>query len=360
MSVSRSTSQVIRFGPFELTLDTGELRKAGRLIKLPPQPSKVLVEIVDRAGRLVTREEIRQKVWGEETFVDFETGLNHCINQIRTALGDNADEPCYVETVPRRGYRFIAPVEKADTPQIGLEDETPVLPATRSEAPPTASDPALPAAVAEERKETFRRLAILLATVVMLTLVIALVHLRRQGRTTRLTEKDTIVLGELTNSTGDPVFDGTLRQALAIELEQSPYLNVLPDRKMMAILKEMGRPESDRFTQDVTREICLRTNSAAYLSGSIAKLGDHYLIGLRALQCETDQTLASGEVEVGCPKFCTSERVSIARLSLSSDSRRRGCGEVGSAQRFPLLHAPCCVSATLLVLVACIPVRSAV
>jgi eukaryotic-like serine/threonine-protein kinase len=297
LSVSRSTSQVIRFGPFELTLDTGELRRAGRLIKLPPQPSKVLVEIVNRAGRLVTREEIRQKVWGEETFVDFETGLNHCINQIRTALGDNADKPRYVETVPRRGYRFIAPVEKADTLNIGFGEETPAPPAFRSEGPATASDLALPAAAAEERKGAFRQLATLLATAIILTLVaITLVRLR-PSRTARLTDKDTIILGELTNRTGDPVFDGTLRQALAIELEQSPYLYVLPDRRMTAVLKEMGRSEGDRFTPDVTREICLRTNSAAYLSGSIAKLGDHYLIGLTALQCATDETLASGEVE---------------------------------------------------------------
>ena len=158
--------------------------------------------------------------------------------------------------------------------------------------------PVPPAAGTRDRKKAFRRLAIGFASFVILALaVIPLVRLLHPRRATLLTGKDTIVVGELTNNTGDPVFDGTLRQALTIELEQSPYLNVLPDRRMLAILNQMSRPANTRFTEEVTREICLRTNSTAYLTFSIAKLGDHYLLGLRALQCETDQTLASSNAE---------------------------------------------------------------
>ncbi len=104
----------IRFGEFELELGSGELRKDGSLVKLQPQPLKVLALLAANAGRLVTREEIQRAVWDGETFVDFEHGLNFCIKQIRTALGDNAQAPLYIETLPRRGYRFIAPVEKAE------------------------------------------------------------------------------------------------------------------------------------------------------------------------------------------------------------------------------------------------------
>lgn len=104
----------IRFGEFELELRSGELRKDGTPVKLQPQPLKVLALLVANAGRLVTREEIQRAVWESETFVDFEHGLNFCIKQIRTALGDNAQAPLYIETLPRRGYRFIAPVEKIE------------------------------------------------------------------------------------------------------------------------------------------------------------------------------------------------------------------------------------------------------
>jgi TolB-like protein/DNA-binding winged helix-turn-helix (wHTH) protein/cytochrome c-type biogenesis protein CcmH/NrfG len=98
------------FGPFQLDLKNGELRKAGATLKLQPQPARLLTLLVSRAGQLVTREEIRSQLWGSETFVDFDQSVNFCIRQIRATLHDDADRPCYVETVPRRGYRFIAPV----------------------------------------------------------------------------------------------------------------------------------------------------------------------------------------------------------------------------------------------------------
>lgn len=103
---------VRRFGLFELNLRTGELRKDGRPIKLPPQPFTVLALLVERAGELVLRDDLKRALWGEETYVDFERGLNFCINQVRHALGDSSDTPRFIETVPRRGYRFIAPVER--------------------------------------------------------------------------------------------------------------------------------------------------------------------------------------------------------------------------------------------------------
>src|ERR1700694_1146138 len=100
-----------RFGVFELDADTGELRKSGRTVRLRPQAAKVLLFLVSRAGQLLTREEIREKIWGNQTFVDFEHGLNLCIREVRAALDDDADTPRYVETLPRRGYRFIASVD---------------------------------------------------------------------------------------------------------------------------------------------------------------------------------------------------------------------------------------------------------
>ena len=105
--------RILRFGIFELDVTTGEMRKAGVLIHLPPQPFKILALLASRAGQLVTREEIHRQIWGSETFVDFEHGLNFAIKRIREALSDNAEALRYIETLPRRGYRFIAHLETA-------------------------------------------------------------------------------------------------------------------------------------------------------------------------------------------------------------------------------------------------------
>ena len=119
-----NTKQVAEFGGFQLDLSSGELRRQGVLVKLQPQPAKVLVLLVTRAGEIVTRSEIAEQVWGSQTFVDFEHGLNFAIRQIRTALDDDADAPRFLETLPKRGYRFKAPLDEAtgQPPATAFED----------------------------------------------------------------------------------------------------------------------------------------------------------------------------------------------------------------------------------------------
>jgi DNA-binding winged helix-turn-helix (wHTH) protein/TolB-like protein len=104
-------AQRFRFGLFAFDASNGELRREGALIRLQAQPARVLAHLVSRAGEIVSREELHETIWGEQTFVDFERGLNVCIAQIRTALGDDANSPRYIRTIPRQGYQFIAPVE---------------------------------------------------------------------------------------------------------------------------------------------------------------------------------------------------------------------------------------------------------
>src|SRR6185295_1344292 len=104
------SATILRFDVFELDSAAGELRRQGDRVKLPPQPLRVLELLVRRGGDVVTRADIRERIWSD-SFVDFEQGLNFCIRQIREALGDTADAPRFVETLPRRGYRFLVPVE---------------------------------------------------------------------------------------------------------------------------------------------------------------------------------------------------------------------------------------------------------
>jgi DNA-binding winged helix-turn-helix (wHTH) protein/TolB-like protein len=115
----------IQFGLFEFDLASGGLSREGRPLRLQPQPARVLGLLLSKAGDVVSREELRQQVWNDGTFVDFERGLNFCIAQIRSALGDSADSPRYIETLPRRGYRFIAPVRTT----VAAEPVTPAVPA---------------------------------------------------------------------------------------------------------------------------------------------------------------------------------------------------------------------------------------
>src|SRR5215472_6021773 len=103
----------LRFGPFEADLHSGELLKSGAKVKLQDQPFQVLAALLERAGQVVTREELRQKVWQADTFVDFERGLNKAINRLRESLGDSAEKPKFIETLPRKGYRFIGPVSRS-------------------------------------------------------------------------------------------------------------------------------------------------------------------------------------------------------------------------------------------------------
>ena len=122
MSTSTPLRAIFRFGAFEVDSRTGELRKNGMRIRCQEQPLQILVALLERPGELLTREELRQRVWPEDTFVDFDHALNTAVKKIRAALNDEADSPRYLETVPRRGYRFIAPVQTEMTPGRTAED----------------------------------------------------------------------------------------------------------------------------------------------------------------------------------------------------------------------------------------------
>ncbi|HSD66686.1 MAG TPA: winged helix-turn-helix domain-containing protein [Vicinamibacteria bacterium] len=137
----------LRFGPFELDVRSGELRRNGTTVRLQPQPFKVLVLLASRPGEVVTREEVQAEVWPAGTFVDFEQSLNFCVRQIRAALGDNANAPRYLETLPRRGYRWIGGVvERVAAPPAVREWPRPVASEARPEGPSARPPELLPAA----------------------------------------------------------------------------------------------------------------------------------------------------------------------------------------------------------------------
>lgn len=167
----------IHFGNFDLLTAAGELRMDGRRVKLQPQPFKLLCLLVRRAGTLVTREEIRQELWGDDTHVDFDQAVNFSVRQVREALRDHPERPLYIETVPRRGYRFIAPIERKNQKEGPAAGTAVRLPPTegvtvRLEKALWQNVAELRLAEARRRRYTLVTLAIL-AALVLIALVLA-------------------------------------------------------------------------------------------------------------------------------------------------------------------------------------------
>jgi len=137
-SPTNNGDRLLRFGVFEVDLGAGELRKSGKRIRLQEQPFQVLVTLLENAGRVVTRDDLRQKIWPADTFVDFDHSLNTAVNKIRESLGDSATSPRFIETLARRGYRFIAPV---DGKEVTISP-APGTPPEGSSQSPSAASPA--------------------------------------------------------------------------------------------------------------------------------------------------------------------------------------------------------------------------
>jgi DNA-binding winged helix-turn-helix (wHTH) protein/Flp pilus assembly protein TadD len=270
---------------------SGELLKDGNRIKLQEQPFRLLVVLLENAGELVTRAELRNRIWREDTFVDFDSSLRVAVRKLREALGDDAENPHYVETIPKRGYRFLVVDVFADAIDQ-VSDRAAWIPASAeadAPAPQAAKQKAYPA-FRESHKWIALGVFLLVAAVATTILFVS-----RQRRV--LTEQDTVVLADFVNTTGDPVFDGALRQGMAIQLEQSPFLSLISDERLQQTLSLMGQPADAPLTPAVAREICERTASTAVLDGSIASLGSRYVVGLRARKCRTGKVLVEEQVQ---------------------------------------------------------------
>jgi DNA-binding winged helix-turn-helix (wHTH) protein/tetratricopeptide (TPR) repeat protein len=268
------TGAIARFGEFEVDLRQASVRRNGTPVAIQEKPMQLFLALLDKPGQLVSREELCSRLWPGDTFGAFEDGLNTAVRKLRIVLGDSAEVPQFIETVPKRGYRFIGTLEHSTQPET---------------APPLESG-------SKSASPRYRKLAALLSVAAALAIAMAAV-LDSSRPHPALTEKDVIVLTDFSNRTGEPVFDSTLRESLAIGLEQSPFLNVLSDIRVNQTLKLMGRSPGDRITQDVGREICVRTSSKALLTGSISKLESQYAMELKAISCETGDTLAAVEAE---------------------------------------------------------------
>lgn len=320
-----SPSGALRFGVFQVNVAARELRKHGVRIRLPGQPFCILSMLLERPGEIVTREEMRKRLWASDTFVDFEHSLNSAIKKLRAALGDSSENSRYVETVPRVGYRFIAPVDAISATEAITAGASVGVDRLR-----------IPHAPRAKTSGPIRRLRNAILPAVMVAAALAAGSYLHSHHTPKLTGKDTVVLADFANHTGDQIFDDTLRTALSVSLRQSPFLNVLSDDKVAATLGLMARPRATAVTPEVAREICLRTGSKAYVAGSIASLGSEYVLGLRAVTCQSGDTLAVEQVTA------SGKEKLLGSLDEAASKLRRELGEsISTVQKFevPLAEA---------------------
>ena len=308
-----SPNSSTRFGVFELDMRSGELRKAGTRIRLQEQPLKILMVLLEQPGAVVTRDDLKRRIWPHDPYGDFDHAVNVAIAKLRTALSDSAETPRYVETLPRRGYRFIFPVTPASE---------------RPDANNAAHSAAVQAPV--EKKAHFSWLPMIAAGVTVAALAgSAWWWWATSHREKMLTDKDKLVLADFENTTGDAVFDGTIRQALAVQLEQSPFLSLVSDATMRQTLQLMNQPPDARLTPDVAQQLCVRTGSAAVLNGSIAKLGNQYVLGLRVTICRTGDSLIDEQVTAD-----GKEEVLKALAQAASFVRKRLGESAGTVQKY--------------------------
>jgi TolB-like protein/DNA-binding winged helix-turn-helix (wHTH) protein len=253
----------VRFGPFEFDTHTFELKKSGRQVRLRPQAARVLAALTSRAGHVVTRDELRKEIWGNETFVDFENGMNLCVRQIREALHDDADVPRYIETLPRRGYRFIAPVEsKAESvePSVPYVDVGSPLP---------------------KRNYRHRILLISLGAAALAVTLVAALH-KEPWRPSSNRNVDSLAVLPLRNLSHDPeqeYFSDGMTDELITELAKIPKLRVISHASV----------ERYRETKRPLPEIARELRVDAIVEGTVTRSGERVRVTAQLIDAHSDQ-----------------------------------------------------------------------
>jgi DNA-binding winged helix-turn-helix (wHTH) protein/tetratricopeptide (TPR) repeat protein len=331
-------SEIFQFGEFRIDPLERTLRRNDSAVTLQRRAFDVLLYLVQNPGRVVTKDELLKNVW-PDAFVD-ENNLTQSISVLRKALDQRAGENSYITTLPGRGYQFVVPVQilgqsggaaqrrrLGDAPQGGsllLQERT------------------VTTSIVTEERHTRRRTSssrwVVVAAVVagLVSIIVAGVSVWQ-----RLHPKPSVasvVLTDFVNTTGDVTFDRTLKRALEIDLEQSPYMNVLSERAGVSTLLFMGRKSDTPITADIGQEICERTNGQALLTGTISTIGNKYLVTLEASSCTSGKQLASAKAEA------KSKEQVLEALDTVAERVRRGLNE--SAESVQTYEVPLRVATT--------------
>jgi TolB-like protein/DNA-binding winged helix-turn-helix (wHTH) protein/Flp pilus assembly protein TadD len=290
MEPLRPTS-VLRFGTYEVSLHSGEVRKAGLRIRVQQQPMKLLEMLLERPGEVVTREELRSRVWTAENFGDFDQAVNIAIAKLRNALGDSAENPRFIETLPKRGYRFIADVSVVDAdvrpkrPDSAARD----LPATESEPTLQGAGLTIAPAAAMRRLLPTRRLIVALALVLSLSLAILAVWVFRSrgGAPTRIRSLAVLPLDNLSGDAAQNYFADGMTDELITDLAQISALRVISRTSIMAY----------RGARKPLPQIARELKVDAVVEGTVLRSGDQVRITAQLIEASTDKHLWSQSYE---------------------------------------------------------------
>ena len=276
MPDAKHASSVHRFAAFEINLHSGELRKSGMRLRLSGQPFQVLAVLVERPGELVTREELRSKLWLADTFVDFDHGLNNAVARIREVLDDSSDAPRYVETIPRRGYRFIAPL--TDSRPTAVPASAKIGPASEITRRQASAPSVLPT-----EKRLIRRRVLLggVAVLALFTIILALYRSSAAKRTTHPAINSLAVL-PLKNLSGDPgqeyLADGMTEALIG-------YLSRIHDLRVISRTSAMHFKDSSLAVPEIART--LRVD--AIVEGSVIREGSRIRVHAQLIRAATDE-----------------------------------------------------------------------
>jgi eukaryotic-like serine/threonine-protein kinase len=310
--MSAEIKVLYEFGKFRCDPRERLLLCEGKPVSLSPKSFEILIALVQNNGRLLTKDELMKKVW-PDSFVE-EANLTVNVSALRKVLGEPSGGQQYIETVSKLGYRFVALVTEH-----------------RDEGKPSASrqtstvEQGLGVVRTPKWSDWSRRLWLAAGLFLVAVMVAVLVS----SRPAKLTDKDTVVLADFANTTGDPVFDDALRQGLSAQLEQTPFMNLLSEERITETLSLMSRPKDSRLTYDLAREVCQRTTSTAVLDGAVAKVGAQYLLTLKAINCSNGESLGSAEAQA-----IDKDHVLDAMGKLASEIRGQLGESLASVQKY--------------------------
>lgn len=332
-AMNKASQHLFEFGHFQLDPANHLLLRDGQPVPLPPKAFDTLFLLVQNRGALMEREVLLETVW-PDTFVE-ENNLTHYISMLRKTLGESENENQFIETVPKLGYRFVADVREVgeERGDLLLAKRTKTHIVIRDEEEHEVSAPFEEAADARRirpfgifrSRQQWKWLTAFAAVAILLASGLAL-YLHRPAK---LTERDSILLADFENSTGEQVFDDTLRRALAVKLEESPFLNVVTDQQVRDTLRNMGKSPGERLTPSLAREVCQRRGARALLSGSVARLGSQYVIALEAINCATGDALGRAQADAA------NRDQTVKALGATATELRSKLGEsLASIQKF--------------------------
>src|SRR3984957_16053084 len=328
MTDSANHLRPLRFGVFQVDLRSCELRKQGLKIKLQDQPCQILAVLLEKPGEIVTREELRSKLWHGDTFVDFDHSLNTAIMRLREALGDSPENPVFVETIPRRGYRFIAPVEEmnlgeTEKPVAHSNGAESILAKTTAETTLFTQQPSAPTAGAKSLFHFRELVASGLIALVLIAAIFLFLRFRDPSGAVASAEKiKSIVVLPLENLSGDKdqeYFADGMTDELIASLAKIRGLRVISRTSAMEY-KDTHKPLSE-----IAREL----NVDAVVEGTVLRAGNRVRITAELVQVSTDRHLWADtyESQIG-DVLALQNRVSSAivneiRINLTPEDRER-------------------------------------